>query len=250
MWTSTWAAQSTSSAPSNFFSLPFHSNPGSTSPTVSASLCLPQQHNMGTHQSLSGAIPPDSSKFTEHISGQRLPLSWRETDACCCRGAGSALMQKPLRMEQIVRGMSRTLTCPLTIKVRRGYCDGGDVAHLYLPRAATWGAAAATLHGRSREQRFATNFNYVSKLQDLSTAPLVYPAVEMSPEILRVCGNGFCFSDCLFMFHLASTEGAVGTAHQNEERWDAGSSMGRQLQQHATRMPLRPPMHGVLNPER
>ena len=45
------------------------------------------------------------------------------------------------------------LSCPLTVKLRRGYNDGADVAHTILPQLAEWGAAGATLHGRSREQR-------------------------------------------------------------------------------------------------
>ena len=54
-----------------------------------------------------------------------------------------------------MRGMSARLSCPLTVKVRRGYNNGQDVAHALLPQVAAWGAAAATLHGRSREQRWA-----------------------------------------------------------------------------------------------
>ena len=38
-------------------------------------------------------------------------------------------------------------------QVRKGYNDGADVVHTWLPRAAGWGAAAATLHGRTRQQR-------------------------------------------------------------------------------------------------
>lgn len=43
----------------------------------------------------------------------------------------------------------------MTVKLRRGYTDGADVAHTILPQLAAWGAAGATLHGRSREQRQA-----------------------------------------------------------------------------------------------
>ena len=34
-----------------------------------------------------------------------------------CRGAGSSLLNKPARIEQITRSMSSVLSCPLTIKV-------------------------------------------------------------------------------------------------------------------------------------
>ena len=37
--------------------------------------------------------------------------------------------------------------------ILQGYYDGKDVAHDLLPQAAGWGAAAVTLHGRTRQQR-------------------------------------------------------------------------------------------------
>ena len=40
-----------------------------------------------------------------------------------CRCAGSSLMLKPVRMENIVRSMSSILSCPLTIKVSFGCSD-------------------------------------------------------------------------------------------------------------------------------
>jgi tRNA-dihydrouridine synthase len=53
-------------------------------------------------------------------------------------------------MRDIVLGMSSILSSPLTLKMRRGYHDGSDVAHELLPKVAEWGAAAVTLHGRTR----------------------------------------------------------------------------------------------------
>ena len=76
---------------------------------------------------------------------------------CCvapCRGAGSSLLQKPRAIENIVRGMHSVLTCPVTIKVRKGFQDNQDVAHTFLPQVSSWGASAVTLHGRSRQQRY------------------------------------------------------------------------------------------------
>jgi tRNA-dihydrouridine synthase 3 len=37
----------------------------------------------------------------------------------------------------------------------QGYHDGQDIAHTLVPQAAGWGAAAITLHGRTREQRYS-----------------------------------------------------------------------------------------------
>lgn len=78
------------------------------------------------------------------------PLS-SKTD--CCRGAGSALLQKPDRLEVVMRGVASQLSCAVTLKLRTGYTSGHDIAHSLLPRVASWGVTAATLHGRSRTQR-------------------------------------------------------------------------------------------------
>lgn len=51
--------------------------------------------------------------------------------------------------------MSTMLTCPLTLKMRKGFFDNQDVAHTLVPKVAQWGAAAVTLHGRSRAQRYS-----------------------------------------------------------------------------------------------
>jgi len=90
-----------------------------------------------------------------------------------CRNAGSALLLKPQRIKQVVQGMSTILSCPLTVKLRRGYYDGSDVAHTILPHMASWGAAAATLHGRSRQQRYPPPPRPTPQLRGASTGQLL-----------------------------------------------------------------------------
>ncbi len=46
-------------------------------------------------------------------------------DLICEKGAGSALMTKVKRMENVVKGMSGMLDCPLTVKMRK--VGGGGV---------------------------------------------------------------------------------------------------------------------------
>ena len=74
-------------------------------------------------------------------------------DAVCNKGCGAALAQKSGRVQGIVRTMSEVLSCPLTVKVRTGYAMDTPTAHKLLPHLKAWGAAAVTLHGRSRQQR-------------------------------------------------------------------------------------------------
>ena len=48
---------------------------------------------------------------------------------------------------------------------RKGYNDGADVAHEVIPQLAQWGAAAVTLHGRTRQQRYSrqADWSYIQR---------------------------------------------------------------------------------------
>ncbi|KAL3146827.1 hypothetical protein ABBQ38_014803 [Trebouxia sp. C0009 RCD-2024] len=97
-------------------------------------------------------------------------------DLICDRNAGSSLLQRPRAIEQIVRSMSGVLSCPVTIKVRKGFMDNKDVAHTFLPSVHSWGGAAVTLHGRSRQQRYSrsADWGYITQCaQQTSSLPLI-----------------------------------------------------------------------------
>ena len=53
----------------------------------------------------------------QHRLFTMLQLIFRSWPASARRNAGSALLTKPARVEQIVRSVSSVLSCPLTIKV-------------------------------------------------------------------------------------------------------------------------------------
>lgn len=54
---------------------------------------------------------------------------------------------------------------PFTVKTRTGVQADKSVAHELLPKLEQWGAAAVTLHGRSREQRYTklADWEYIEK---------------------------------------------------------------------------------------
>ena len=87
-------------------------------------------------------------------------------DGVCAKGAGASLFKDEeglLRCERTVRCASRAMRAtPLTIKIRMGYEDDPSkyVAHEVLAKARGWGAAAATLHGRTRQQRYSRDADW------------------------------------------------------------------------------------------
>jgi len=103
-------------------------------------------------------------------------------DLVCNKGAGSMLLEKPARMEQLVRASAPLLSCPLTLKTRMGYFANKRVAHEIIPKLVDWGLAGMTLHGRSRQQRYSrlADWDYINQ------------CARASP--IQLIGNGDVFS--------------------------------------------------------
>jgi tRNA-dihydrouridine synthase 3 len=77
-------------------------------------------------------------------------------DAVCNKGMGAGLCLKPQRVQGICRAMAEMLhSSELTIKTRIGYDWPKANAHRTFPLLREWGVVAATLHGRSRQQRYS-----------------------------------------------------------------------------------------------
>ncbi|XP_058785073.1 tRNA-dihydrouridine(47) synthase [NAD(P)(+)]-like [Vicia villosa] len=100
------------------------------------------------------------------------------------KGAGSALLTKPMRMKNVVEVASGTVDIPITIKVRTAYFEGKNRIDSVIADFSSWGTSAVTIHGRSRQQRY-------SKLPDWD---YVYQCTKKAPKNLQVVGNGDVFS--------------------------------------------------------
>ena len=56
-------------------------------------------------------------------------------DLVCNKGAGSALMVRPRKLEKVVRAMAANVTVPVGLKIRTGWSNGDPTAHKLLPMA-------------------------------------------------------------------------------------------------------------------
>ena len=70
-------------------------------------------------------------------------------------GEGSALMRTPEVAEAVVRAAVRATDKPVTVKFRRGFGEKDDTCVEFAKRMEGAGAAAVTVHGRTREQFYA-----------------------------------------------------------------------------------------------
>lgn len=70
-------------------------------------------------------------------------------------GEGSALLQNPELIGEIVKAVSQSTSKPVTVKMRKGF-EGEEPACIKAAvKAAENGAAAVTIHGRTREQYYS-----------------------------------------------------------------------------------------------
>ena len=97
-------------------------------------------------------------------------------------GDGSALMKNPKLIGKIVRAAADKATVPVTVKIRAGWDDKSINAVEAAKIAEENGAAAITVHGRTREQ-------FYSGTADRSIIKAVADAVTVP-----VIGNGDIFS--------------------------------------------------------
>ena len=95
-------------------------------------------------------------------------------------GGGSALMKNPALAARITEAVVRAVDLPVTVKFRKGWDDRSVNAVEFARAIEQSGAAAVTVHGRTRQQYYAPPV-------DLDIIAAVKQAVS-----IPVIGNGDC----------------------------------------------------------
>ncbi len=75
-------------------------------------------------------------------------------------GGGSALMKNPQLAEEITRAVVNAVDIPVTVKMRTGWDSDNINAVELAKRCEAAGAAAVTVHGRTRMQMYAPGIDY------------------------------------------------------------------------------------------
>ncbi|MBR3868953.1 MAG: tRNA dihydrouridine synthase DusB [Clostridia bacterium] len=90
-------------------------------------------------------------------------------------GAGSKLMQNPELAGRIIKAVSSAVDIPVTVKIRTGWDSDSLNAIEMAVIAENNGAAAITVHGRTKEQMYAppVNIEIIKKVKESVSIPVI-----------------------------------------------------------------------------
>lgn len=90
-------------------------------------------------------------------------------------GGGASLMKNPLLAGEIIKAVSKAVDIPVTVKIRKGWDDENITAVELAKIAEKNGAAAITVHGRTRMQMYSGKVNYdiIAKVKKAVDIPVI-----------------------------------------------------------------------------
>ena len=109
-------------------------------------------------------------------------------------GSGSALMKNPRLCGEIVKAVTAVTDIPVTVKIRKGWDDDSVNAVEVAKICESAGAAAITVHGRTRQQYYKPPVDYdiIKAVRESVSVPVIangdIDSVERAKEVMDITG--------------------------------------------------------------
>lgn len=109
-------------------------------------------------------------------------------------GSGSALMKNPRLCGEIVKAVTAVTDIPVTVKIRKGWDDDSVNAVEVAKICESAGAAAITVHGRTRQQYYKPPVDYdiIKAVRDSVSVPVIangdIDSAERAKEVMDITG--------------------------------------------------------------
>lgn len=109
-------------------------------------------------------------------------------------GSGSALMKNPRLCGEIVKAVTAVADTPVTVKIRKGWDDDSVNAVEVAKICESAGAAAITVHGRTRQQYYKPPVDYdiIKAVRESVSVPVIangdIDSAERAKEVMDITG--------------------------------------------------------------
>ena len=109
-------------------------------------------------------------------------------------GSGSALMKNPRLCGEIVKAVTAVTDIPVTVKIRKGWDDDSVNAVEVAKICESAGAAAITVHGRTRQQYYKPPVDYdiIKAVRESVSVPVIANGdidnAERAKEVMDITG--------------------------------------------------------------